>query len=47
LRQPWALRVSARGEKIDASFKKGVLMIALPKSKEAQAKVKQIAVKAA
>jgi HSP20 family protein len=34
-------------DKIDASFKKGVLTIALPKTKEAQAKVKQIPVKAA
>jgi HSP20 family protein len=33
--------------KIDASFKNGVLTIQLPKSKEAQEKVKQIAVKAA
>jgi HSP20 family protein len=34
-------------EKIDASFKKGVLTVNLPKTKEAQAKVKQIPVKAA
>jgi HSP20 family protein len=33
--------------KIDASFKNGVLTILLPKSKEAQEKVKQISVKAA
>jgi len=33
--------------KIDASFKKGVLNITLPKSAEAQKKVKHIAVKAA
>jgi HSP20 family protein len=33
--------------KIDASFKKGVLTIQLPKTKEAQQKVKQIEVKAA
>jgi HSP20 family protein len=34
-------------EKIEASFRKGVLMISLPKTKEAQAKIKQIPVKAA
>jgi HSP20 family protein len=34
-------------EKIDASFKKGVLTVNLPKSKEAREKVKQIPVKAA
>jgi HSP20 family protein len=34
-------------DKIDASFKKGVLTVNLPKTKEAQAKVKQIPVKAA
>ena len=34
-------------EKIEASFKKGVLTIRLPKTKEAQEKIKQIAVKAA
>lgn len=33
--------------KIEASFKKGVLTIQLPKTKEAQQKVKQITVKAA
>ena len=33
--------------KIDASFKNGVLTIQLPKTKEAQAKVKQIPIKAA
>ena len=32
--------------KIDASFKKGVLCIDLPKTKEAQRKVKHITVKA-
>jgi len=34
-------------EKIEASVRKGVLTIALPKTKEAQAKVQQIPVKAA
>ena len=34
-------------EKIEASFRKGVLTIALPKTKDAQAKIKQIPVKAA
>jgi HSP20 family protein len=33
--------------KIEASFKKGVLSIRLPKTKEAQEKVRQIEVKAA
>jgi HSP20 family protein len=33
--------------KIEASFKKGVLRVALPKTKEAQEKVKHISVKAA
>jgi HSP20 family protein len=46
-RRVMELPAGVDAEKIDASFKKGVLTIALPKSKEAQAKVKQIPVKAA
>jgi HSP20 family protein len=38
---------SVDATKIEASFKKGVLTIQLPKTKEAQEKVKQIEVKAA
>lgn len=39
--------VAVDSSKIDASFKKGVLTINLPKTKEAQEKVKHIEVKAA
>jgi HSP20 family protein len=46
-RRVMELPADVDAEKIEASFKKGVLTIALPKSKEAQAKVKQIPVKAA
>jgi HSP20 family protein len=46
-RRVMELPADVDAEKIDASFKKGVLTIVLPKSKEAQAKVKQIPVKAA
>jgi HSP20 family protein len=46
-RRMMELPADVDAEKIDASFKKGVLTIALPKSKEAQAKVRQIPVKAA
>jgi HSP20 family protein len=46
-RRVMELPADVDAEKIDASFKKGVLTIALPKSKEAQAKVKHIPVKAA
>ena len=46
-RREMQLPADVDAEKIDASFKNGVLTIVLPKSKEAQAKVKQIPVKAA
>jgi HSP20 family protein len=46
-RRVMELPADVDAEKIDASFKKGVLTIALPKSKEAQAKVKRFPVKAA
>lgn len=46
-RRVMELPADVDAEKIDASFRKGVLTVALPKSKEAQAKVKQIPVKAA
>jgi HSP20 family protein len=46
-RRVMELPADVDAENIAASFKKGVLTIALPKSKEAQAKVKQIPVKAA
>jgi len=46
-RRVMELPADVDAEKIDASFRKGVLTIALPKTKEAQAKVKQIPVKAA
>jgi HSP20 family protein len=46
-RRVMELPADVDAEKIEASFRKGVLTIALPKTKEAQAKVKQIPVKAA
>jgi HSP20 family protein len=46
-RRVMELPADVDAEKIEASFRKGVLTIALPKTQEAQAKVKQIPVKAA
>ena len=46
-RRVMELPADVDAERIEAAFRKGVLTISLPKSKEAQAKVKQIPVKAA
>jgi HSP20 family protein len=46
-RRVMELPADVDADKIEASFRKGVLTITLPKTKEAQAKVKQIPVKAA